>query len=142
MTAAHLHPMIVHFPIALILAGFLADLLFIIFPREKAFQKTGLYLMILGTLGAIGGYLTGQFFTSHPTDGAIVDIFERHEILALSTLVVITVGTLLRIIFLVLKKDKPLFRWTVFGFYLAGAVLVSLTGLIGGIMVMDYMMGL
>lgn len=142
MNTAHFHPMIVHFPIALILVGFLADVLFLIFPKEKALQKTGLYLMVLGTLGAGAAYLTGQIFTSHPSDGAIMTVFERHETLALVTLLAITVGTLIRVGAILFKKEKPFYRWLVFGFYLLGAVFVAITGLLGGIMVMDYMMGL
>ena len=33
---SYLHPMIVHFPIALILAGFLADLLYLFYKKQPA----------------------------------------------------------------------------------------------------------
>ncbi len=139
---AHFHPMIVHFPIALILVGFLADAAYLFFSKEKCLSKMGLYLMVLGTLGAAAAYLTGQFFTFDPKEGSIVEIFQRHETLALVTLVIMVIGTLIRIGVLVWKKEEPLFKWLVFGLYLLGAVSVSATGLFGGTMVMDYMMGL
>lgn len=138
----HFHPLIVHFPVALILVGFLADLLFLVFNKEVCLSKAGLWLMVLGTLGAAAGYLTGQFFTSHPSDGAIVEIFERHESLALTTLVIMGIGCLLRLVLLFYKIDKPILRWTVFVLYMAGAISVGITGHLGGTMVMDYMMGL
>ena len=38
----HLHPMIVHFPIALLIVGFLADAIRLIF-KGAAFTKAGFY---------------------------------------------------------------------------------------------------
>jgi len=139
---SHFHPMIVHFPVALILVGFLADVLFLFFKKEVCLSKTGLYLMVLGTLGAGAAFATGHLFTAEPTDGSIVEIFGRHETLALVTLLIMTIGTMVRIGILVFKKDKPLFHWLVFGLYFLGAASVSVTGFLGGTMVMDYMMGL
>lgn len=139
---AHFHPMVVHFPIALVMVGFLADALFLFFRKEKCLSKTGLYLMVLGTLGAGAAFLTGHVFTMQPTEGAIMEIFERHETLALVTLLILAAGTLIRIGILMFKINKPVYQWVVFGFYLLGAVSVALTGLLGGSMVMDYMIGL
>ena len=139
---AHFHPMIVHFPVALILVGFLADVVYLFFKKEKCLSKMGLYLMVLGTLGAAAAFLTGHFFTFDPKEGSIVEIFERHETLALVTLIIMAIGTVIRIGVLVWKKEEPLYKWLVFGLYLLGAASVSVTGLLGGTMVMDYMMGL
>jgi len=138
----HFHPMIVHFPVALILVGFLADVVFLFLKKEVCLSKMGLYLMVLGTLGAGAAYLTGNLFTMEPTEGSIVEIFERHETLALVTLLIMTVGSLIRIGVLVFKKEKPLFQWLIFGLYLLGAISVGITGFLGGSMVMDYMIGL
>jgi uncharacterized membrane protein len=138
----HFHPMIVHFPVALILVGFLADVVFLFLKKEVCLSKMGLYLMVLGTLGAGAAFLTGHLFTIEPTEGSIVEIFGRHETLALVTLLIMTVGTLIRIGVLVSKKEKPVFQWLIFGLYLLGAVSVGVTGFLGGSMVMDYMIGL
>ena len=139
---AHFHPMIVHFPVALILVGFLADVVFLFFKKEKCLSKTGLYLMVLGTLGAGAAFLSGHVFTTEPTDGAMVNIFEQHETLALVTLLIMAIGTIIRIFVLVYKKEKPFYQWLVFGLYFLGAASVGITGHLGGTMVMDYMMGL
>jgi len=139
---SHFHPMIVHFPVALILAGFLADVVYLFFKKERCLSKMGLYLMVLGTLGAGAAFLTGHLFTVEPTEGSMVEIFGRHETLALVTLLIMSIGTLIRIGVLVFKKDKPVYQWIVFGFYLLGAVSVGITGFLGGSMVMDYMIGL
>jgi uncharacterized membrane protein len=134
--------MIVHFPVALILVGFLADVLFLFFKKEVCLSKAGLWLMVLGTLGAAAAFLSGNLFTSEPTEGSIVEIFERHETMALATLLIMTVGSILRLALIYFKIDKPVYRWVVFALYALGAVCVGLTGNLGGTMVMDYMMGL
>lgn len=139
---AHFHPMVVHFPVALILVGFLADVASLIFRKEEWLRKAGLWLMILGTLGAAAAFITGHVFTMEPTEGAIVPIFQKHETLALITLVLMSIGTLIRIYAIVFKKNKPVFHLLVFGLYLLGAASVAVTGFLGGSMVMDYMMGL
>jgi uncharacterized membrane protein len=71
-TTTHLHPMLVHFPIALITVGFLADVVFLFYKKEICLSKTGFYLMIVGTLAAAAAYLSGQLFTNEPTEGEIV----------------------------------------------------------------------
>ncbi len=52
ISLSHLHPMLVHFPIALIVLGFIADFASLIFKKEACLSKTGFYLLIAGyTLG-------------------------------------------------------------------------------------------
>ena len=76
---SHLHPLLVHFPIALIIVGFFADVVFLFFKSEKCLSKTGFYLMVLGALAAIAAWTTGQLFTDEPSQGEIAKVFERHE---------------------------------------------------------------
>jgi uncharacterized membrane protein len=68
---SHLHPMIVHFPIALIIVGFFADVVYLFFKDEKCLSKAGFYLMVLGALAAIAAWSTGQLFTRRtPASGS------------------------------------------------------------------------
>src|SRR5665811_1896335 len=99
----HLHPMIVHFPIALITVGFIAEVVSLFFKTEKCLSKTGFYLMILGSLAAIAAWGSGQLFPEEPTQGEIVKVFLNHETGALVTMIFILIGTLFRI-WLVVKK--------------------------------------
>ena len=55
----NLHPFIVHFPLALLILSALSDTVGILGRREQAL-KMGYVLLLLGTLGAIGGALSGQ----------------------------------------------------------------------------------
>jgi uncharacterized membrane protein len=139
---AHFHPMIVHFPVAIIIVGFIAEVVSLFFKSEKCLSKTGFYLMIIGTLAAIAAWSTGHLFAGEPTEGEIVKIFSTHETAALITMIIMIIGTLFRIWLVVKKKEETILKWVAFGFYLLAFVAVSYTGYMGGVMVYDYMMGL
>jgi uncharacterized membrane protein len=137
----HLHPLIVHFPIALITAGFFFEVVSLFFRSEKCLSKTGFYLMVLGSIAAIAGWSTGHFFTEQPTQGEILKIFVRHETGALVTMILIIAGTILRIWLMIKRKEETQLKWIVFGFYLLAFIAVTFTGYMGGIMVYDFMLG-
>jgi uncharacterized membrane protein len=139
---SHLHPMIVHFPIALITVGFIADVVFLFFRTEKCLSKTGFYLMVLGALAAIAAWGTGNLFTNEPTQGAILNIFEKHETGAFITMILIVIGALLRVWLVVKKKEETQLKWLVFGIYFLAFAAVTFTGFMGGTMVYNYMMSL
>jgi uncharacterized membrane protein len=138
----HLHPMIVHFPVALITVGFIAEVISLFFKKEKCLSKTGFYLMVLGTLAAIAAWSSGQLFTSHPTEGEIVSIFQKHATGALITMILMIIGSSFRIWLLVQKKEETQLKWIAFCFYLMGFAAVTFTGYMGGTMVYDFMIGL
>jgi uncharacterized membrane protein len=139
---AHLHPMIVHFPIAIITVGFFADVVYLFFKNEKCLSKTGFYLMVIGALAAAAAWSTGQLFTNEPVQGAILDVFEKHETGALVTMIIMIVGAILRIYLVLKKKDETNLKWLVFGLYLLAFGAVTFTGFMGGTMVYNYMMSL
>jgi len=142
MNTAHFHPMMVHFPIALIMVGFLADAIFIFYKKELCFSKTGLYLLILGTLAAIAAFATGHLFTFEPTEGAIVSIFEKHETMALVTIILLFLTSIFRVYAIIKTKEETNLKWVVLLLYFFSAISVSVTGFLGGSMVFDYMMGI
>jgi uncharacterized membrane protein len=139
---AHLHPMIVHFPVALITIGFLAEVVSLFFKSEKCLSKTGFYLLILGALSAIAAWSTGQLFTNEPTQGAIVEIFEKHETAALITMLLMIIGSAFRIYLVIKKKEETTLKWIAFGIYCLAFAAVTFTGFMGGTMVYNYMMSL
>jgi uncharacterized membrane protein len=140
--ASHLHPMIVHFPVALITVGFVAEVVSLFFKSEKCLSKTGFYLMVLGALAAIAAWSTGQLFTIEPTQGQIVSVFQKHETGALMTMILMIIGSIFRIWLVVNKKEETHLKWIAFGFYLLGFAAVTYTGFMGGSMVYNYMMAL
>jgi uncharacterized membrane protein len=139
-TTTHLHPVLVHFPIALILTGFLADLLFL-YKKYKWLSNTGFFLMVLGTLGAIAAVLTGALFTQEPTEGEVVKIYNLHTHAAFITLLIMIFVTTVRSL-LFLKHREDAFRWSIFILYLLGAAAVGYTGMMGGTMVYSYFLGI
>lgn len=139
MNTEHIHPMIVHFPVALIFIGFIAEVLSLFFKSEKCLSKTGFYLMILGTVAAIAAWVSGQLFTSHPFDSGFMRLFEKHEKGALITMIVMVIGLVFRIWLIARKKEATMLKWLAFGFYFLGFIAVSLTGFVGGKMVYDFL---
>ena len=136
------HPMIVHFPIALILTGFLADVVSLFFKSERCLSKAGFYLMVLGAVSAIAAWTTGQLFTNEPGQGEILSIFEKHETGAIITMILMIIGAGLRIYLVRSKKEETSLKWVVFVIYLLAVGAVSFTGLMGGTMVYKYMLSI
>ena len=136
----HFHPMLVHFPIALVMIGFLADLASLFIKRELSFPKISFYLLIIGTLGALAAVLSGLIFTNEMS-GAAGEVRETHELLAFATVLVLIITTVLKII-LLRKPDSKELKWSAFILYAIAAVLVSITGAMGGTIVYNYMMPL
>ena len=133
--------MLVHFPIALIAAGFVADFASLVFKKEACLSKTGFYLLIAGTLSAILALLTGLFFTSEMS-GSAGEIQETHELFAWVTLGLLIVTALIRLFLTVKKQEKSNLKWIAFVLYALASVSVSITGFYGGTLVYNYMMPL
>ncbi len=130
--------MTVHFPIALVMVGFLADVLSLFIKKEKWLIKAGYYLMILGTIAAIVAYLTGAIFTKELT-GTLNDIKERHELFSTITLWILVIGCSFRIFLVYKKLDQSPLKWVPFIFYIIAVVSIGITGFLGGVLVYNNM---
>jgi uncharacterized membrane protein len=141
ISVTHLHPMVVHFPIALIIVGFLADFLGLILKKEAWLVKAGFWLMMLGFLAALVAFGTGYFFTS-AMEGDPGIVRERHETFAILTLISITLSVIFRIVIVALRKEGSGLKYISVGLYFLAFAFVSITGYIGGSLVMDYLIGM
>lgn len=141
MSLSHLHPMLVHFPIALIALGFIADFASLIFKKEACLSMTGFYLLIVGTLGAMAALASGILFTSE-MNGSAGQVKETHELFAWITLSLLVLTSVLRSYILLKKKEDSNLKWIAFVLYGLAAISVSLTGFYGGTLVYNYMMPL
>jgi uncharacterized membrane protein len=137
----HLHPLIVHFPIALIIVGFFSDVASLFFRSEKCLSRTGFYLMVLGSISAIDAWSSGHLFTEAPTQGEILKVFINHKTGALVTMIIIIAGTLFRIMLVIKRREESPLKWISFGFYFLAFIAVTFTGFMGGKMVYDFMLG-
>jgi len=133
--------MLVHFPIALIAIGFLAEFAFLLFKKEICLTKMGYYLLVVGTLAACVTWLSGDLFTSD-MEGAAGKVRETHELLATMTVVISLLTVALRTYMLVRKQESKSLKVLAFVLYALAALLVSATGFFGGTLVYNYLMPL
>jgi uncharacterized membrane protein len=128
------HPMLVHFPVALLLIGLLADISSLVFKKEMCLSKAGLYLLIAGTLFVVPTVLSGLFFTP-ALGGEAGDLKEKHEHFALITLSVAILTSVFRVYLAFSKKENTNLKWPALGLYILTSALAGITGYLGGILV-------
>lgn len=138
--SAYFHPMLVHFPIALVTVGFFFELLSVVSKKESCFQKISFYLLIAGTLTAIASVFTGMTLT-FPMQGAADQARSTHAFFALLTLIVLIITLILKLIILRKADDKPLW-WIYFMLYGVAVLLVCSTGLVGANLVYNHLIAL
>ncbi len=133
--------MLVHFPIALLLWGFIADVASMLFKKEACLSKIGFYLLLIGALTSVSAVLSGVLFTSEMS-GAAGAVKETHELFAWMTAGTALVAAALRLYVVSRKKEGTNLKWVAFLVYGLAAILVSVTGFFGGTLVYSYMMPL
>ncbi|MFC3803293.1 DUF2231 domain-containing protein [Cohnella sp. GCM10012308] len=120
------HFILTHFPIVLLIFGFLFDLAGLIW-KKREWNNAGLVCLIAGTLGAIASVLTGPE-SPNPSVG-------EHEMYGKLTMFLAIAISVVRLSLLWAKKkdygSHPIFLVAA----LAAAVLVGYTGHLGGEMV-------
>jgi uncharacterized membrane protein len=135
-----IHPLIVHFPIALLFTSVFFDLLWVI-TDNKNYRQTGFWLLILGLIGGIVAAIFGAWSEEIvEAMGVPEQAVDRHETFAVVTLIVFGILLLFR---WWIKE-----RWSVRDrvVYLCGAMLglllLGATGFYGGELVYRYGAGI
>lgn len=140
-TEMPLHPLLVHFPIALLTAGVLAQLL-AIWKRDH-FDRIATYLFLGGFVGGVAAYLTGdggeQFVEKHFA-GDLESFVAPHETLALWTLIVFGIILAIKIFPWFSQISRKLLPLVVI-LSLVGTGLLVGTGHYGGKMVYQSQLG-
>ena len=137
----HLHPMIVHFPIALLIVGFLSEIAGLILKKDF-FSKAAFYLLILGTVGVIAAYFSGEYAGDGIVEtGALKQALETHEDAALLSLWLMVGTVLVRIAFVLIKKYQGILKWVSFVLFLLGVLSIARTGYYGGNLVFKHAAG-
>ena len=143
MDLAPFHPLVVHFPIALLIVAALFDLVALALKRPDL-SAAAFYLQALAAAGAVASYFTGEAAeegAEHLAERlpAVEAVLERHEDLgkivmwAALALVALRLGLLLKA-----KSEVAGVRALTAALSLALAVLVGLTGYFGGQLVYEY----
>jgi len=136
-----LHPMIVHFPIALLLVGFLSEIIGLILKKDF-FTKTAFYLLILGTLGVVAAYISGDITGEGIAEtGALKNALEMHEEAAQLSLWLMTAAAITRIGFVLWKKYSGVYKWFSLVLFLVGVLSIVRTGYYGGELVYKHAAG-
>ncbi|MHC1706466.1 MAG: DUF2231 domain-containing protein [Bacteroidales bacterium] len=141
MDVSHIHPMVVHFPIALILTGFLVECASWIWKGETWLTKASSLLLILGTLGAIAGYVTGEFYTSELT-GEAGKLKDLHALTGRLTMGMVILLSVVKFSLSRLKQYDLNIRLVVVFLYGIAAALTAYTAYLGGSLVMDHLIGI
>jgi len=138
---SHLHPMIVHFPIALLMVGFLSEIIGLTLKKEF-FTKAAFYLLILGTLGVVAAYITGDIAGDGVSEtGQLKNALETHEHAAQFTLWLMVGAAIARIALVWLKKLDGILKYAAFVLFFAGVLSVARTGYYGGELVYKHAAG-
>lgn len=137
----HLHPMIVHFPIALLIIAFLADLAGIVFKRDF-FSKVGFLLLALGTAGLIAAFFSGNYAAGGLTEaGTLKMAIERHEDAAELTLWLMIITFLVRLGLILARKYQGAVRVVPILLFLIAVLSMARTGYYGGELVFKHAAG-
>ena len=143
-----LHPIIIHFPIALLLVAPLFIVLGLIRPeRFRLFSISALILMLLGTIGAYVAVATGeaamQLVERTPELGAAID---QHEEMGENTRLIFTILTVVFALLLaaprVFKARRPrlllILHLVFLLLYLGSCLVLARTGHLGGRLVHQF----
>ncbi|MGB3799783.1 MAG: DUF2231 domain-containing protein [Lewinella sp.] len=141
ITAPHLHALVIHFPIALLLAAFLSELISL-FSKRQFFRHASYYLLILGMLGAIVAYMSGDYASDGMTDSFLQEPIEVHEEAATVTLWLAIGTTLARSAMYYFDYQKAWARWATFALFAVLVGYVARTGYLGGQLVFKHGAGI
>lgn len=138
LSSSHFHPISVHFPIALLLLGVVVEILSFTNRENKFYKEGALYLMLLGALGTVVSYLTGEFMTEEMS-GAAGELKEIHELWAKIAMFGSLITSGLYLYYLIRDRYIASIRITLLILYCFVAVSIAITGYYGGVLVYDYM---
>lgn len=141
ITAPFLHAMVIHFPIALLITGFLSEII-AQFSKRKFYKDASFYLLILGTIAAIVAVASGLYASNGMTEGILQEPIELHKETALATLFLAIITSLLRIAKYHYNYQKKWAKWASFLFFAVLIGFVSRTGYLGGQLVFKYRAGI
>ncbi len=137
----HIHPMIVHFPIALLIVGFLFDIIGLFFKRDF-FTWAGFSLLILGGLGLIAAYLSGNLAGSGITEeGMLKQALETHKGAATLTIWLVSITIVVRVLLVYLKKYMGVFQAAAMVLFFVSVLAIARTGYYGGELVFKHAAG-
>jgi uncharacterized membrane protein len=137
----HIHPMIVHFPIALLIVGFLLEAVDLIL-KKKYLSDAAFLLLIFGAIGAVAAVISGSYAAGGIEEaGPLKHAVETHEGAAelAMWLTIVAAGVRLSLVFA--KKYVGAFRIIFLVFFFVAVLAVARAGYYGGELVFKHAAG-
>jgi uncharacterized membrane protein len=131
ISSTHLHAMVVHFPIALLIVGFLFEVTGL-FHKRKFFQRASFYLLILGTFGSVVSYLVGNAAGEGMEEGSLNTAMDLHEQAASISLWLTIITTLVYAGVYCFKCCQPWLRIIAVLLFAGVVGSIARTGYLGG----------
>ena len=137
----HIHPMIVHFPIALLIVGFVSELTGII-SKKKLFTDTAFILLLTGGVGVVAAFFSGKYAGEGLIEaGTLKQALETHEDAAELAVWLTATAVIFRIVLAVIKKYSGMLRWVAVLLFFAAVLAIARTGFYGGELVFKHAAG-
>lgn len=127
----YFHPILLHFPIALIIMTFFAELLYLFFPKP-IFDFSARFMIIAAAVAVVPTILSGLALSEgHPYPASLSGIFYLHRFFGFSTGAATILAAGLSVVY---TKKTAVYYITLF----ITVVLVILTGFAGGILTFGF----
>lgn len=137
----HIHPMIVHFPIALLILGFLSEVVGLI-SKKEFFDDAAFLLLITGALGAVAAVLSGSYAAGGLEEaGTLKQAVEIHQGAAELAMWLALVAAAFRIVLAFTKKYTGFLRYVAVFLFLITVLAVARAGYYGGELVFKHAAG-
>ena len=138
----NLHPIVVHFPIALLPAAALVDLLSLLWPRRRALRDTATWLYLAGTVFALLAYASGRSGVDEMTLTPVVEpLVNAHESWAFRTTWFFAFFASLRLAVSYIFPSKRAIRLMAFALAVGGIVMLVETAEHGAVLVYQHGLG-
>lgn len=140
---ANIHPIIIHFPIALIFTAVLFDFFGLINSHKEWLNKGAILLFVLGALGLLAAFLSGQYAAAHLSiPKSLYPALKAHSEWAERTLFFFGFYAAFRLIIMWWNKQRShVISIIVFLIGFAGLFLIYETGVHGGNLVYNHGVG-
>jgi len=142
--APNAHPMLVHFPIAWLIAAIAIDVVSLALPRPHWALTTATLLYPAGAASALVTYLTGmQAAAAVLTPGLAHEVVQQHWNWALATTIFFAVLSTVRLVVFFILKRQPSYaaRIALTGAAFGGLILLFYTAELGARLVYEYGVG-
>lgn len=129
-----LHPLVVHFPIVLLLVATLFELVNL-FVKKDYLGKSSTILYVLGVISGLVTLTTGdpaEEFAYDKWGQGIHDTVELHSTLANVSVILFAIVAVVKLFGKLVKMNKTLITALVIVFSLAGSTTLAITGHLGG----------